>query len=177
MNETFDKIYLYRTNEVMKQSNYKLKETRLKELIKTVYNTPIIINDFPTQNRNEIGSWHEIFHQTLQSCIDAENNEQDILWYVNFSCGTPVMISALTHAILTLNQQIFAIYVSEEIPKHDKRYDVSKKQILARMDASSNSIITSSIKQLQDVVFSQQEKRSNKTSYVKSNIVLLLDYY
>ena len=95
-------------------SNYKLKETRLKEIIKDLYGIPVIIGTLPKQDSNLVGEWKDIFHNSIKTCIEQENDADDILWYVNFSIGTPIMISSLTHAILTINEPIFAIYSNQE---------------------------------------------------------------
>lgn len=173
-NEKFDKVYLFRTHDVMQQSNYRLKENRLKEIIKSQFNIPVIVSDFAKQDVNTIGKWKDIFHDSILNCMKAENFDDDILWYINFEIGTPIMISALTHAILTINQPIFAIYPNEIKVNDGKRYEVSKKQIVSRMEQAANKdVIIASIKQLQEIeIKSQIERLINIHDYHAASILL-----
>lgn len=147
--ETFDKLFLYRSYEISSLSNYKLKETKLKEIIKEVYNIPVVIASLPKEDSNIVGNWKDIFASSLQSAI-SEDESDDILWYVNFSVGTPIMVSALTHAILTINRPIFAVYANKPLPKQSKKYEITKKQIITMMDTNDTEVSIASIKQLQD---------------------------
>lgn len=147
-NQHFDKVYLVRIDEVRNRANYKLKETRLKEIIKE-HGCEVEIHDLPTLDSSQVGKWKDVFYHSIVSCFEKENDD-DILWYVNFSSGTPIMISALTHAILLINQPVFAIYTQATLPSISKKYDVSKKQISSIMDSNDKQCITASISQMQD---------------------------
>ncbi|MBR3841260.1 MAG: hypothetical protein IKM20_09005 [Erysipelotrichales bacterium] len=171
--EKFDKLYLFRTHEIMNRSNYKLKETRLKEIIKDQYGIPVIIGTLPKQDSNLVGEWKDIFHNSIKSCIEQENDADDILWYVNFSIGTPIMISSLTHAILTINEPIFAIYSNEEILPQTKKYDVSKKQIIAKINEQQLGVTVASVKQLQETeVMTQIERLIQIHDYHAASVLL-----
>ena len=146
--QQFDKVYLVRIDEVRKRANYKLKETRLKELIKEK-GCEIEIYDLPTLDFSEVGKWKELFYNSINACLTKEDNE-DILWYVNFSNGTPIMVSALTHAILLINQPIFAIYTQPTLPTISKKYDISKKQIAAMIQTNESKTTVAPISQLQE---------------------------
>ncbi|MBE6114191.1 MAG: hypothetical protein E7191_03845 [Erysipelotrichaceae bacterium] len=144
----FDKVYLVRAEEVRKLSNFKLKETRLKEILKDK-GCNVEISDLPSFPSSHVGKWKDAFYHSISSCLKRENDE-DILWYVNFSNGTPIMISALTQAILMINQPLFAIYPQEKVPTVNKKYDVSKKKIISNMENCDTQITISSISHLQE---------------------------
>lgn len=144
----FDKAYLVRIGEVKNRANYKLKETRLKEIIKEK-GCEVEIHDLPALDSEKVGKWKDVFYNSINSCLSKEN-EEDILWYVNFSSGTPIMISALTHAILLINQPIFAIYTQDKIPSISKKYDTSKKQIASLIESNDKPITIASISQMQE---------------------------
>lgn len=171
--EHFDKVYLFRTHDITKQSNYKLKEARLKEIIKELYNIPVSINTLAKEDINLVGNWKDIFYNSIKTCIEEEKDSEDILWYVNFSIGTPIMISSLTHAILTINEPIFAVYPNEQLPPQNKRYDISKKQIIAKINEPQLGVSVVSVQQLQETELkSQIERLINIHDYHAAAVIL-----
>lgn len=173
--QAFDKLFLWRIHDVVLSSNYKMKEAKLKEIIKEQYNIPVEIHDMEKEHINEVGRWKDIFYNSLQFCLRKESPD-DVLWYINFSSGTPIMVSSLTHAILSINQPLWAIYANDEIVPMAKKYELTKKSIIHAIKNHRDPITTAEIKQLQETAVRSQIRQMLQIKAYDAASLLLSDF-
>ena len=174
-NQSFDKLFLWRVHAVTQSSNYKLKESRLKELVKEQYQIPVEFHDLEKEGINEVGRWKDIFYHSISHCLRQESTD-DVLWYVNFSSGTPMMISSLTHAILSINQPLWAIYVNETDYPLSKKYEITKKAIVQSLEKTTSGITVAPIKQLQETAIQSQIKQLLEIKSYRAASLLLKEF-